>query len=298
MTTMPSGGAVRMPPVATSEQLELARQTLRDRPPSFAYVALSGVCVDEYQRDLRRAWVMAIVNDYNAHLMQPLDLSLREDGSYFCIDGQHRLAAMKALGHSVIPAMVHIGLSPGDEAILFWLFQKNRHPLGSWDEFTARLTGAEPIAVGIASTVAALGLTMARSSAGDIQAVSMLEHVWHAGGGSLLHRTLSLIKDTWPLARRRFEAHLIGGVAIVLLRYGDHETFDHQRLTEVLSTIPPSAIIAAARDQAATPRQASERLDYATAHVIRDRYNRRLSSARRLPPLTSAIGRKLPGKGK
>lgn len=286
-------------PLGAGEQAiakQLAQSVLKQGiPPTFEHLALGSVRIDSYQRDLRQTWVTKIVKEYNADLMQPIDVSLRADGSFFIIDGQHRVAAMVQLGHNVIGAMVHRGLSPSDEAVLFWLFQRERHALSAWDSFRARLVGKEPTAVGVLATVEAHGLTLGQGRGYDVAAVVTLENIFRVGGRKLLSSVLGLIRETWPMSPRRFEASIMGGLAIVLARYERADQFERQRLVNVLSVIPPSALIASARERGGYT-DSRDRLDYATAKIIREQYNKRRSPAQRLPALTAISGRNLPGE--
>lgn len=76
---------------------------------------------DTYQRKLNLSRVAEIVRDFNPNLFNPPKLSFR-DGRYYMYDGQHGVAAKKAInGGQDLPiyCKVTYGLTKDDEARLF-----------------------------------------------------------------------------------------------------------------------------------------------------------------------------------
>ena len=287
--------ALGMTPDDEREFKALAKQVMdAESPPTFAHVRLKDIRVDSYQRDLNAQRVEKMVREYDVHRFQPVELSLRADKTYWCIEGQHRLATARRLGMQVVPAMVHVGLTQTDEALLFWLFQRDRRALTVWDNFNARLIGHEAVAVSIDKTVRDLGLTYGRGMNYDIQALVCLERLHDAGGAALLSRTLSTIQRVWPISARRFDGTVIGGLGLILHRFGSQ--IDEERLETILTGITPSYIVAEVRSLAG--QKTADRFDYASANIIRTRYNQRLGQKKQLPPLMTAYGRALPGNGK
>lgn len=283
-------------PAEVREFTELAQQVLSaGPPPTFEYLPVASVRVEmEYQRDLKAWKVARMVREYDVHRLQPIEVSRRADGTLWCIEGQHRLTTARQLGMHVIGAMVHVGLTQADEAILFWLFQRDRTALSVWDSFKARLIGHEPHAIAVDETVMAADLTYGRDSGRDINALAVLEGIERVGGKTLLLDTLMTIKTIWPIASHRFDGPVISGVATILRQYGTLPVFNRDRMLAVLSTIPPSALIAEARQSRSVTNTSTTRVNYAMAITMRDAYNRRLGRARQLPPLRSMAGRSLP----
>ncbi len=276
----------------------LARQVIEQAPPpTFERLTPSDIRVDaEYQRTLDQRRVDKMVREYNSHLLQPIEVSRRADGTLWCMEGQHRLAMVNSLGMQVIPAMVHEGLDSRSEAILFWLFQKVRKGLTAWDSFAARLHGGENVAVGVDTVCEELGLVYGRGGNHDIQALTVLESVYRQGGKTLLKRTLASIQNIWPVAGRRFDGSIISGLSAVFNQYGELPVFSQDRLELALSGVTPSSIVAEVR-QARMYASSSSASDYGSAAVIRQLYNRRLGKNRQLPPLKGRDGKTLPRQG-
>lgn len=85
----------------------------------YKILNVSDLRVDEsYQRPLTVTYAQ-IAKNYDEKLFQPLTVSQRADGSYYVIDGRHRLEAAKILSLMTVPCMVHTGLNILQEADLF-----------------------------------------------------------------------------------------------------------------------------------------------------------------------------------
>ena len=72
---------------------------------------------DGYQRTTSSKVVNTIVKFYNPLLFRPLTVSLRPDGRYIVVDGEHRRQVAMAMSSLLaVPCIVHIGLSFREEA--------------------------------------------------------------------------------------------------------------------------------------------------------------------------------------
>src|SRR5262245_50031103 len=86
---------------------------------SAEVVAIEWINVDgSYQRDLRHDLVNEIARAWDIVKAGPILLSVREDGTMWCIDGQHRLAGAQQAGETEIFAHVVHGLPQAEEAEL------------------------------------------------------------------------------------------------------------------------------------------------------------------------------------
>ena len=270
-----------------------------DAPPRFEYVEVAKIMIDpDYQRAIDVDRAVTIAQSWDPALAQAIDVSLREDGTMWCIDGQHRLSAASLANHSVIAAMVHTGLSVEDEARTFWLLQKNRRGLNVWAAFKARLVAREPTATDIARIMAERGLKLGLGGKSDVQAVASVEQVYRWGGPTLLREVLAGLDRAWHLNSGRYDGPLISGAAIILRNYADIPNFDRDRLWDRLSTVTPRQVLAGASERSTTGHQKSgPGRGHFVASVMRELYNIRLSPARRLPPiavLTATGKRRLP----
>ena len=106
--------------------------------PQIMRLDINSVLLDDYQRPLNQRTVDAIVGEFDSHRVRPIEVSFR-NGKYYCFDGQHRLAAYKALKHGNILAQVHYGLSYEDECYLFAEQHRNERRVSCKDMWDAAI---------------------------------------------------------------------------------------------------------------------------------------------------------------
>lgn len=192
----------------------------------------------QYQRPLARDHVNRILREYDAMAIGTPDVSKRDDGTYWVIDGQHRLAALIEMGNGddPIPCAVYTGLSVGQEADKFFMQSRVRrmHPI---DLFKARLFAGDPIALSIQKTATKHGFRITNEGkSGDVlQAPATLEHILRVYGVDRLDEVLKLASSVWLQDRTSVPSYLIGGLNSILTRY---PTIDRTRLVKVLRAEP------------------------------------------------------------
>jgi hypothetical protein len=149
----------------------------------------------------------------------------RRGGYAWCIDGQHRLAALKIwLGEGWedqnFEAEVYEGLTETEEANAF-LKRNDSMGVTVYNRFRiARVAGWED-ETAVAGIVDKLGLTISRDrdQEGRIMAVGTLLKVYRRAGVDVLTRTLTIIRDAYGTAG--LDAATISGMALVVHRYED-----------------------------------------------------------------------------
>src|SRR3990167_4119708 len=107
--------------------------------PEVGWLSIPELHFGDYQRTLDEARVKKIVDNYDPHLIGTILVARRSDGSLWVIDGQHRVAALRLLGHSVVLATVYADTTDAGEALLFVAANSNRGPPNQWEKFRARL---------------------------------------------------------------------------------------------------------------------------------------------------------------
>ena len=133
---------------------------------------------DGYQRTTSSKVVNTIVKFYNPLLFRPLTVSLRPDGRYIVVDGEHRRQVAMAMSSLLaVPCIVHIGLSFREEAELFWLMNSSSKKMARIDAFNGRLLAEETDAVYIQKQIVASGLRLVRNATavGEVAAIEKLE---------------------------------------------------------------------------------------------------------------------------
>jgi hypothetical protein len=209
----------------------------------YRKVPVSDLIVDDrYQRDLDERRVRKIVNEFDPALFGTLEVSHR-NGVSAVFDGQHRLVAAAELGHESVPCLVHTGLSPEDEAVLFVQLQRERKGISAVQRFRARLFSGDEIAQEIAAIVDEAGFTISDQSSADagrthsIKGVQTLERLYHRG---VLSGALGIIREVWYGDDKSTDAGFIEGVGLLLEQYGsrlDDDAFERLR------AVPPIVVI-------------------------------------------------------
>lgn len=212
---------------------------------------VSALVVDHtYQRPEDTSRVQQMVKTWNWLACGHLAVSLRtvtvqlhggRTTSYYAvIDGQQRLAAIKALGYSEAPCRIYLDLTPEQEAELFELLNKNKKP-GYNDIFKARLARNEQVASAINAAVESIGyhLDPERKHAGGrrgmsvdaeslqrdhyyIQTMQEMERMHRAGGTTHIMDVLRFVKACWGGEHLDKQAQVFSGVSRFITLYPEH----------------------------------------------------------------------------
>lgn len=202
-----------------------------------------------YQRPLNERRVERMSRDWSPVLAQTIDVSAR-NGTFFVIDGQHRLAAARSANVEQLAATVHYGLSPAEEADLFAQLNTLRVRPTTHAIFRAQLEAQDPVALEIADAARRadvgleLGMSGGRASSPRVtRAVGALLAVHRSGGQRLVFETLKTLRQAWPEDPSALEAVPLFGVASFIATYRDHPRFDLDRIHRKLGELPTSTFI-------------------------------------------------------
>lgn len=167
------------------------------------------------QRDLRPGWAAQIAAEFNPDRFLPPLISQR-DGQHYCLDGQHRLEAMRLMGWEDRPVQcwVYDDITEAQEADLF-LWHNNRKAVSAFDKFRIGVTAGRDVEVDIDRIVRAADLRVA-ISVGSIGAVGALRKVY-SYGPAVLARTLKIARDSY--GDDGLGAYVIEGIGMVCARY-------------------------------------------------------------------------------
>ena len=254
-----------------------------DKPSHIEELTAGDFFVDHnVQRSLNEARVQEMAADFRPDSMGLITASLRETGRIAILDGQHRIAAARLARYDgPIVSRVFEGLTITEEAGLFLTLNKTR-PVSTIEKFKVRITLGDPIAQNINKILKAYGLNVNfanTKTTNTISAVVTLEKIYHGAGvrqgghhADLVDRVIgSLIAayngDTRPQV---FSRPLVEGMGIFHATYG--KRIDRERLTDMLSAIPPRQVASRAR----TRRDAlGGSIGENAAEVILEIYNHR-----------------------
>jgi hypothetical protein len=251
-----------------------------------------------YQRSLNPHKIEKMVDEFDPREITAIVVSQRADGRYWVIDGQHRLEALKMLGKQIILADVRTGMTIPEEAILFVRLNAGTTRVGAWDQFQARLSGNDPVATSMYRIMVEHGYHLDRSgnSTKGVAAVRSLEKVYKRG---YLPDVMAIISTVWRSDRRATDGPIVEGLAIFLHSYKGQSAFEFERLLDVLAITPPSEILQRQRQLVVEMGRGNGQPAITVAMAIRDVFNGKRRSARKLtgPPI-SGTGKSLgyPGR--
>lgn len=234
------------------------------------------------QRALIPARVKHLAKTFDLGKTGILKVSLRGDGKYYVIDGQHRVEGARAAGHgeAKVKCEVYRDLSRADEA-LYFLAENDVRAVSSLDKFRVGLTAGDPDCLAVNALVESFGLRVADGGAeGTVACVDRLLKI-HRRDPELLKTTLDVATTAWGTRRAAVEQVILAGLANVLDSYNG--SLDRAALVKKLSKYKggPAGLLGNARSFAdirpiSVTRAASE--------IVVEAYNRG-RRAGQLPPL-------------
>lgn len=219
---------------------EVEEQTLAD------FVPISKTFVDAYTRPVSEARVNKILRSgFSEDKLGVILLSLRADGRYAILDGNHRVQAARKAGVTHIYARVYIDKTYEEEAELFDAFNRVNRPT-ALDRFRARLAMKEENALEIARILREFNLEVAITGPGigRITAVSALDRLYDEQGGTALREVVEILFRTWGTERRAWIMDMIDGMRQFWMRY--RADVDKKRLIDRLSLTTPERVLAEA----------------------------------------------------
>lgn len=153
----------------------------RDDEGQLAWIDKQLLRVDpEYQRTeaVSAKRVLSIANTWSWEACGTLTVSLRDDGHYYIIDGQHRwLAAMKRSIVAALPCIVFSNTGVSKEAESFVWSNTNRGHVREIDKFKAELKAGDKTAVAVMQAIENSGyrITTAASSSHAVACLKLLK---------------------------------------------------------------------------------------------------------------------------
>lgn len=230
-----------------------------------------------YQRPVQSQRVERIVREFDAKLLGTLELSERKNGTFAIIDGQHRYEAVRLVGRKTVPALVHKGLTPKEEADLFARTNMGRKPLTPIQRFRAQVFAGDPDAVALANIITNNGFKVDYSETsqalGVIRGIVTLENAYKQHGADHVNMMLDVVRDLWFGEGAATDNNLLRGMSEFLIAYGDRFEEKHR---ERLRRTPAMTIVRRAKEKTITDSRT------AIAGLIADDL-RRLSGLRGAP---------------
>ncbi len=200
------------------------------------------------QRPENHRRVLRIAAELNLDALGLVCVSHRDDGDYYLIDGQHRIAALRVAGPPARPVACEVftGLNMAEEAAMFRL-RNNTAKVGYLDRFLVRVVEGDPRATDVEQTLKRHGWTInPNNQNGSFTAVAAYEKI-HRLDAVAAERAIAAITRAWGHDRNGADFRIVEGIGLVYARYGDAVNTDD--LTNRLAKFPggASALLGKAR---------------------------------------------------
>ena len=197
------------------------------------------------QRSLRAKKVRDIVRDFNPLLVNPIKVSYR-DGRYWVIDGQHTLAALRAVnkGDCMVRCKVYYGLSEADEAELFIHQNGHSSPVSTMEKLKVLyLQGDQEILDFVRTTeLAGVRVEFNRGqSKNKLIAIASAYEIYKKVPKEMYIEILYTISDSWNGDPEGYRKEILVGMSRVYQAFNGE--FKRKDLAYKLSRIPPMQII-------------------------------------------------------
>ena len=206
---------------ARIEQIRL--DTLRVPPPGKA------------QRPFREAKGDRIAAEFDINSFG-LPAVCRVDKTNWLVDGQHRVYAIQKCGYAqptdTIECEVYEGLSIAEMARMF-LGRNRSTPVTAFERFGVAVTAGYPTERAITTIVEGVGLKVGHpKTTGHVYSVGALRRVYDRYGGSVLERTLRVLRDAYDSRPAALGRPMLDGVGLVV---GTYAALDDKVLVEALA---------------------------------------------------------------
>lgn len=228
-----------------------------------------------YQRALDEKRVQRMSTEWDDALASALTIS-RRNGSSYVIDGQQRLAAARLRMLRELPALVHEGLSPSEEAALFVGLNTEARRPSFFAIYRARLVAADEHAIWLADLLHTKGLVAVDHMPRRAEQLRAIQVLWTLGkvDPRSVREALDVIIEAWPDDLRRFESHVLNGVWGFIHVYRDHPRYEQRRLTAKLGEGPAKTIYQRAKELGGN--NGGNGANAAARAAVLERYNRHL----------------------
>jgi hypothetical protein len=242
-----------------------------------------------YQRMLDENFSKSIALNFDNESIGIIHVSCRQDGTYWVVDGQHRLAALRMLGEISkaergrdtwagvnVECRVYYGLSIEAEARLFGLLNRTRN-VTAYDKFRAANVAGDEVCRGVSDICGRLGIRIGRNPSNwTVTCVKAMQTVYADGTKrknlfgkeQLLERTLRIISRAWDGDQKGFSQNIIKGTSRILTKFWDR--IDEARLIHVMSNYPNGPASMEADASGITGKSATF---HKVAYLIIDQYD-------------------------
>lgn len=230
LAVMPTNGNGHHPPPECSTTIEVLKLPMK---------ALQSAG-KQYQRPVDWKRVERMTQRFRIHSVGTLLINERPDGGYWIVDGQHRKEALEKLYGPEFEwwcFLVHVA-GPPEEAAIFVEVNADHARPAPGILFQGRLIRGEQVALDIEKLVIEAGMSLHLSSGREGPnelPTSVLDEIYSKWGADRLRQVLAFSHKTWGGQKGFSSSAVVLGVATFFHHYGEHRSFDTDKISQVLT---------------------------------------------------------------
>ncbi len=204
-----------------------------------------------YQRPPHANLIAAIAANPTPEAFAVLVCFRRDNGVYYCADGQQRLAGV--LASEDPPLLVPVVWFPvngvAHEAEIFVRINDYRKALSPLQKHTGKVTAEEPAALAINRAVTLAGFSIGHTPSGrSIGAVAALNYAHDTLGEDGVTQLLVLVREAWPEERKALDTILLRVLSDIIKEQRDNGGYARSKTVGALKRTVPSAIFRKAEE--------------------------------------------------
>lgn len=239
-----------------------------------------------YQSPVNENQVFNIVKNFDPKAVGRIDVSEREDGSYYIVDGQHRVVALMRLGHQRIKCAVYKRLSVKDEAEMYRKI--NDRKMKSANNFAkADLRSGVKYAVEIDDAVNRAGFVVDYElngpSSNALKPYKTFRTIYNNHGAEHLFNVLYIGRQIFGGTYEEIQGWTLKGLSDFLSMYSD---LDEKRLLKSMESVSFRELKKLVNQK---KNETGESPAKSLPFVLVDVYNKRLSKSKRLDAMKLLI---------
>ena len=251
--------------------------------PDFQQLRVEDLKLAPYQRALNKKRIAQYAERYDPDIFGIILVSHR-DGSYYIVDGQHRVEVAKLLNFKTVWCQVIEGLTYEQEARKFHEINDRKVRLNANHKFHAKIEARDGTALNILNALNRFGFNYSKEgnefNDNMITAVGTIQKIHREQGYEGLCLVLRLIKRAWNGDKEAMRSAMLKGLNTFVTNYD----FDEDFLVEVLETDMPKSIIDRSKAYTHNIRRIDSGNCFHVSKMIRDMYEDRAIRTRKKNP--------------
>jgi len=158
--------AVAFGKVSKQTKVDRYSWSIRDYPGKYQEINKNIINIEaKYQRDIAPSKIKKIARNWSWIACSALTVAMRMDGTYWAVDGQHRLiAAMKRSDIQKLPCIVFPVEYIKEEAQGFIDINIGRKPVSSVESFYAAIIAGDEVAIYVDNILRSYGISVKKST--------------------------------------------------------------------------------------------------------------------------------------